>query len=58
MSDAANIGRHDVEAVNSAENRSLYAARQKIFPKAAVGKFRRLKWWIMGVTLAIYYITP
>ena len=58
MSDAANIGRHDVEAVNSAENRALYEARQKIFPKAAVGQFRRLKWWIMGVTLAIYYITP
>ncbi|MEL6996654.1 MAG: cytochrome c oxidase accessory protein CcoG [Pseudomonadota bacterium] len=37
---------------------SLYAARAHVFPKAVQGWFRRLKWWIMGVTLAIYYLTP
>lgn len=37
---------------------SLYAAREPIFPKRVSGNFRRLKWWIMAVTLAIYYITP
>ena len=37
---------------------SLYAAREPIFPKAVSGPFRRLKWIIMGLTLAIYYITP
>ena len=36
----------------------LYVARKAVFPKAVHGTFRRLKWWIMGVTLAIYYITP
>jgi cytochrome c oxidase accessory protein FixG len=36
----------------------LYAAREPIFPRRVSGKFRTLKWWIMGVTLAIYYITP
>ncbi len=36
----------------------LYAAREPIFPKRVSGKFRALKWWIMGVTLAIYYLTP
>ena len=58
MTNLADIGRHDAEAVNSAESRHLYEARQKIFPKAADGLFRRLKWWIMAATLAIYYITP
>ena len=37
---------------------SLYAAREPVFPKAVSGLFRRLKWWIMGVTLAVYYLTP
>ncbi|MEO9826842.1 MAG: cytochrome c oxidase accessory protein CcoG [Paracoccaceae bacterium] len=37
---------------------TLYAAREPIFPRRVRGPFRRLKWWIMAVTLAIYYITP
>jgi cytochrome c oxidase accessory protein FixG len=36
----------------------LFEARRKVFPKAVDGTFRRLKWAIMGVTLAIYYVTP
>lgn len=37
---------------------ALYAARTKIYPRAVRGAFRTAKWWIMGVTLAIYYLTP
>ncbi len=36
----------------------LYAARIPIFPRRVSGFFRSLKWWIMGVTLGIYYLTP
>ena len=54
----ANVDRLDVEAVNKKEARSLYAARKKIHPKRASGSFRQLKWWIMAVTLAVYYVTP
>jgi cytochrome c oxidase accessory protein FixG len=36
----------------------LYAARKKIFPKRAEGRFRRFKWLVMLVTLGIYYLTP
>ncbi|WBU65193.1 cytochrome c oxidase accessory protein CcoG [Paracoccus aerodenitrificans] len=36
----------------------LYAAREPIFPKAVRGRFRRLKWIIMGIALTIYYVTP
>ena len=36
----------------------LYAAREPVFPRRVSGKFRTLKWWIMGVTLGIYYLTP
>jgi len=36
----------------------LYQKRKGVYPKAVTGFYRRLKWLIMGVTLAIYYITP
>mgnify|MGYP003669433150 CR=1 FL=1 len=36
----------------------IYEKRKSVFPKAVDGYFRRLKWAIMAVTLAIYYITP
>ncbi len=37
---------------------ALYAAREPVFPRRIKGTFRTLKWWIMGLTLGIYYITP
>ena len=40
------------------EPSSLYAAREPIFPRRVKGNFRTLKWWLMAVTLGIYYITP
>lgn len=52
------VERFDAEALNSAAKQTLYAARQKIFPKRAEGAFRRFKWIIMIVTLGIYYLTP
>ncbi len=52
------VERIDAEAVNSKEKRSNYAARVKIFPKRVVGTFRSLKWWVMLITLGIYYVTP
>lgn len=52
------IEKIDVKAVNKKENRSLFKKREKIQPKRATGNFRRLKWFIMSITLAIYYITP
>lgn len=39
-------------------NSSLYAPREPIFPRRVSGRFRRLKWQIMLVTLGIYYLTP
>ena len=36
----------------------LYAPREPIFPKRVKGTFRSLKWWIMGITLGIYYLAP
>lgn len=36
----------------------LYEKRKGVYPKAVDGFFRRLKWAVMAVTLAIYYVTP
>ena len=40
------------------ENAPLFAAQEPIFPRRVSGFFRTLKWWIMGITLGIYYLTP
>jgi cytochrome c oxidase accessory protein FixG len=37
---------------------SLYAARVKVYPKEAHGRFRTAKWIVMAVTLGIYYVVP
>ncbi|WP_169568398.1 cytochrome c oxidase accessory protein CcoG [Sneathiella limimaris] len=55
---SAPVEKVDVQPVNKKENRSLYVKRKKIHPKKATGTFRQLKWIIMGITLAIYYVTP
>ena len=44
--------------MSSQDAQPLYVPREPIFPKRVSGKFRRLKWWIMIVTLGIYYLTP
>lgn len=36
----------------------LYERRRKIFPRRVTGFYRNLKWVVMAITLAIYYITP
>ena len=44
--------------MSSAESQPLYAAREPIFPRRVKGFYRTLKWWVMAVTLGIYYLTP
>jgi len=47
-----------VEPLNAADRRSFFKARQKIHPKRVNGDFRKIKWLVMLVTLAVYYGTP
>lgn len=56
--DAPMVETIDVVAVNARATRSLYEKRKKIYPKKAEGTFRRVKWAVMAVTLAIYYLAP
>ncbi len=55
--DPKNTRRVDSDAGNK-DGQPLYAARKKIFPKRAEGRFRRLKWIVMLITLGIYYLAP
>ena len=52
------VERLEVEAVNAPEKRTLYKAREPIYPKRVHGKYRRLKWIIMALTLGVYYLVP
>jgi len=55
---ADGVARSDALATNSAANRSFYKARVPIYPKMVHGQFRRIKWFVMAITLGIYYIVP
>jgi cytochrome c oxidase accessory protein FixG len=36
----------------------LYATRKKVYPQSVKGTYRRVKWAVLCVTLAIYYLLP
>lgn len=38
--------------------KSYFASQEKIYPKRVWGRFRKLKWVAMIVTLGIYYLAP
>lgn len=42
----------------AAPAQSLYAARQKVYPKAVSGPVRRAKWAILILCLGLYYTVP
>ncbi len=42
----------------SAEERTLYAKHQKVYPMEVHGTFRRIKWALLIITLGIYYLFP
>ena len=44
--------------MSTQDDPKLYAAREPIFPRRVSGRFRNLKWWLMALTLGIYYLTP
>ncbi len=37
---------------------SLYKPREPIYPKRVHGRWRTIKWALLAVTLAVYYVTP
>lgn len=43
---------------NKPNNPSYFAKQEKVYPKRVWGRFRKLKWIAMVITLAIYYLTP
>ena len=55
---AEGVARSDALASNSAANRRFYKARVPIYPKMVHGRFRRIKWIVMAITLGIYYLVP
>src|SRR5688500_10040042 len=36
----------------------LYAERVRVYPKEVSGTFRTLKWRVLGLLLAVYYVLP
>jgi cytochrome c oxidase accessory protein FixG len=36
----------------------LYEKRKKVYPQSVHGRFRRIKWTILSITLGVYYLLP
>src|SRR5579872_2433130 len=36
----------------------LYASRVRVYPRAVRGPIRRIKWAVLGLCLAVYYLAP
>ena len=44
--------------MNAPTPHTFYAKRKGVYPRQIDGRFRRIKWLVMLVTLTIYYVTP
>lgn len=42
----------------TSENITFFAKQKKIYPKRTWGRYRKIKWLVMLVTLGIYYLAP
>jgi cytochrome c oxidase accessory protein FixG len=62
LADLAAPAVEDEKAVSWKESENeespLYASRIKVQPRDVRGPIRRIKWLVLGVLLAIYYVTP
>ncbi len=47
-----------VAEITEPEEEPFYKPHQKIYPQSVHGTYRRIKWIVLVVTLAIYYLTP
>ncbi len=44
--------------INNKNSPSYFAKQERVFPKKVTGNYRRVKWSVVFVALAVYYITP
>jgi cytochrome c oxidase accessory protein FixG len=56
--DTAVAPQEDVESRREQKDSPLYAGRINVYPRAVHGPVRRIKWAVLIVLLAVYYLTP
>ena len=56
--DAAGASDSHHEHHEEEPRRHLFVNRPKVYPADIHGPFRRLKWLVVGLLLAVYYVTP
>ncbi len=57
MEDDVKSVRQQKQAI-AAQSESLYSDRVRVYPKQVSGKFRTLKWRLLGLWLVVYYALP
>jgi len=58
MSTSWEAASNTMSGMDAPHGTSLYEAHKKVYPRAVSGRFRRLKWAVMGVCLAFFYLMP
>ncbi len=46
------------EARDTEPDIQLFEAQKKVYPRDVVGRYRRLKWFLMAICLGLYYFAP
>jgi cytochrome c oxidase accessory protein FixG len=57
-SPAGDVAVEDAVSFKELKKTPLYASRIKVYSKAVRGRFRQIKWAVLIVLLAIYYVVP
>jgi cytochrome c oxidase accessory protein FixG len=55
---AAEVAVEDAVSFKELKKTPLYATRVKVYAKAVKGRFRQIKWAVLALLLAIYYVVP
>lgn len=45
-------------STQNSQDIQYFAKQEKIYPKRVWGRYRKIKWLVMAITLGIYYLTP
>ena len=55
---AETVAAEDVLSRKEQKHQPLYAGHVKVYPKDVKGRVRRIKWVVLGLCLAVYYLLP
>ncbi len=50
--------KNKAQETKSSEPEHYFSKQEKVYPKRVWGRYRKLKWFILSITLGLYYLAP